>query len=129
MYIVKYMWGSNISILSNDLQKAPNISYIKNIWTVYNINNHNILVLHKEYIYNNITLNTKIKNFSILFLPIQDMELALKTINVLSPTTVCPISYEDLVSSEDGINFGTQTMLHTSSVPKYLKPGQSIILK
>lgn len=129
MYIIKYMGLWEISILSNDPQKAPIISHIKNIWTLYSIHEHRILILNKEFVYNDITLNTRIKNLSVVFLPIDDMEVSLKTINVLASTTVCPISYDREVSSNDGVNFGTQVMLHTSSVPKYLKPWQSIILK
>ena len=129
MYIIKYMGFGEISILSNDPQKAPVIYNIRNIWSLYTIHEHRILILNKEYVYWDITLNSKIKDLSVVFIPMGDMDLMLKTINVLWATTVCPISYDTPISSNDGIEFATQMMLHTSSVPKYLKPWQSVILK
>ena len=129
MYIIKYLWWSQISTLSNEGTIVPWIAKIKDVWKLYTINYHKILTLYDKYIYNNINLNPWLNELSVLFMPIDDMELAIQTTKALNPKIVCPISYGEAITWPEWVHFANQIMLHTSSVPKYLKPWQSIVLK
>ena len=129
MYIIKYLWWSQISTLSNEWTIVPWIAKIKDVGKIYTINYHKILVLYDKYIYNNINLNTWLSWLSVLFVPIDNLDSAIEIIKSLNPKIVCPISYWEAITWPEWVHFANQVMLHTSSVPKYLKPWQSIVLK